>query len=163
MPLKRMARIVMLAALCISLRFAFMSFPNVKPISAIFFVSMSYFQRMDSLWVMSLTMLGSSLLMGFGVVVLWQILTFAILMCIWSWLIKRLSLSIFLESIVVGILIFFYGALISLPYVVQYQMNFVVYWLNGLAFDIAHAVSTILFYPIIYSIFRRIFTHEKIN
>ncbi|HFU4024931.1 TPA: hypothetical protein ACGO0F_000610 [Streptococcus suis] len=163
MPLSRMARIVMLAALCISLRFAFVYLPNIKPISAIFFVSIGYLGLVDSLWVMALTMLGSSLLLGFGVIVLWQIVAFAILMCCWNWLTARFSISIFFKSVLVGCLLLFYGMLIGLPSAFQYQINFFAYWLNGLSFDIAHAVSTSLFYPIIYSIFRRTFSNEKIN
>lgn len=55
-----------------------------------------------------------------------------------------------------------YGALISLPLSIQFQTDFWLYWINGIAFDLAHAVSTVLFYPIVYNIFRRTYPHEKI-
>ena len=38
MPLKRLTRITLLAALCVVLRQAFAFLPNVQPISAIFFL-----------------------------------------------------------------------------------------------------------------------------
>lgn len=163
MSLKRLTRIVILAALCIALRFAFVAFPNVKPISAIFLVSVLYLGLADSLWMMATTMLGSSLLLGFGFVVWWQILSFGILLSLWHFLILPTCRSLAVRSVLAGLLMLLYGCLISLPLAIQYQTDFLLFWVNGIAFDLAHAVSTSLFYPIIYSIFRRTYPHEKIT
>lgn len=162
MPLKRLAQIVILASLCIVLRFAFASFPNVKPISAIFFVSIFYIGLIDSLWVMSLTMFGSSFLLGFGFVVWWQIASFGILLLLWRYFVLSYIKSVVIQSLLAGFLMLGYGALISLPLSIQFQTDFWLYWINGIAFDLAHAISTVLFYPIVYNIFRRTYPHEKI-
>lgn len=159
MSTKRMSRVAILAALAIALRFAFASFPNIKPIAAIFLICLLYFPLFDSLLIMTLTMLGSSLLFGFGIVVCWQILSFAGVLLLWKYLvlplIKNGKLSIPLQSFLAGFSMFFYGFLISLLSAVQYGVNPFVYWLNGLTFDLLHVLSTALFYPIIYHIFRR--------
>lgn len=159
MSTKRMSRVAILAALAIALRFAFASFPNIKPIAAIFLICLLYFPLFDSLLIMTLTMLGSSLLFGFGIVVCWQILSFAGVLLLWKYLvlplIKNGKLSISLQSFLAGFSMFFYGFLISLLSAVQYGVNPFVYWLNGLTFDLLHVLSTALFYPIIYHIFRR--------
>lgn len=165
MSIRRMSQIVILTALSIALRFAFAPFPNIKPVSAIFLTSLCFFSLRDSLWIMTLTMLGSSLLFGFGIVVFWQIMSFAVVMCFWRLLIVPLvwkkKLSLVCQSLLSGAILFLYGFTISLPIAWQYGTNPIVYWLNGLSFDILHSVSTILFYPIIYSIFRRYAPYEN--
>ncbi|MER0124103.1 hypothetical protein ABPH35_10755 [Streptococcus sp. ZJ93] len=165
MSIRRMSQIVILSALSIALRFAFASFPNIKPISAIFLVLLCVWPLSDSLWVMALTMLGSSLLFGFGLVVFWQILSFALVMLIWYVLlvplIRRNRIPLAFQSLFSGLILFLYGFSISLPIAWQYGTNPIVYWLNGLSFDVLHSVSTVLFYPIIYSIFRRYYPYEK--
>ncbi|QTH48755.1 hypothetical protein J5M87_06540 [Streptococcus sp. zg-86] len=157
----------MLVALSIVLRAAFASFPNIKPISAIFLVSLSFLSFGESLAIMALTMLGSSILFGFGLIVFWQILSFALIMLIWRLLavpfIRRKHLPLIGQSVGVGFIVFLYGFSISLPIAWQYGTNPILYWLNGLSFDVLHSVSTVLFYPIIYSIFRRYAPHEKMD
>ena len=156
---KRISRIAVLAALAITLRFAFGSFPNIKPITAIFLVSMGYFSLVDSLLIMALTMVGSGILLGFGVIVLWQIVSFATIMLAW-WavcrpLFEKYATSLLVQAVAAGLLVFVYGLVISFLSASQYGTNPLVYWLNGLIFDCLHALSTTLFYPIIYHIFRR--------
>ncbi|WP_228063813.1 MULTISPECIES: hypothetical protein [unclassified Streptococcus] len=167
MSTRRISQIIILAALSITLRFAFAALPNIKPISAIFLVSLCFLPLNDSLWIMALTMLGSSLLFGFSLVVFWQIASFAIVMLLWrifvTPFIRKGQLALTLQSLLAGIILFLYGFSISLPIAWQYGTNPIVYWLNGLSFDILHSVSTFLFYPIIYSIFRRYYPYEKIS
>lgn len=165
MSTRRISQIVILAALAIALRFAFAALPNIKPISAIFLVSLCFCPLKDSLWIMALTMLGSSLLFGFSLVVFWQISSFAIVMLLWYAFvipfIRKGQLALKWQSLLAGIILFSYGFSISLPIAWQYGTNPIVYWLNGLSFDVLHSLSTVLFYPIIYSIFRRYYPYEK--
>lgn len=159
MSAKRISHIVILAALSIVLRLVFGPFPNIKPITAIFLVSMGYFSLVDSLLIMALTMVGSGILLGFGVIVLWQIISFAIIMLAW-WaicgpLFEKYASPLFFQAGVAGFLVFVYGLVISLLSASQFGINPLIYWLNGLTFDFLHALSTTLFYPIIYHIFRR--------
>ena len=155
-----MARIALLSSLCIALRFAFFPFPNIKPITAIFLVSLSHLPLSDVLILMTLTMIGTGLYMGFGVVVLWQILSFGLILSIWRVfclpLMRRERCSMWLQLCFVICLVMGYGLVISFLSALQYGFHPLVYWLNGLGFDLAHATSTSLFYPIILAIFRRI-------
>ena len=91
MSARRMSQIVILAALCIALRLAFAPFPNVKPVTAFFLVSLLYLDFWDSFLIMMLTMLGSSLIFGFSLVVAWQILSFGILLWLWRFLVLPLT------------------------------------------------------------------------
>ncbi|MBO4107282.1 ECF transporter S component [Streptococcus suis] len=154
------SRIVMLSALTVALRFAFVAFPNVKPVTAIFLWVTYSWGLVEAVLVMSLSMLVSGIYLGFGLVVLWQIIAYGVVLAIWS----RLLVPIFqsstnlvkLEATFAGVLVFLYGFVISLLIAWQYSTPFLVYWLAGLSFDMAHALSTALFYPIIVTIFRRI-------
>ena len=129
MPLKRLTRITLLAALCVVLRQAFAFLPNVQPISAIFFLLVS------------------------------QILVFALLLTLWRGLYRHLSLQV--QTLVVGTLSFLYGVLIDSLYAVLYHMPWWTYALvNGFSFNLAHALSTACFYPLLYVVFRRLY-HEK--
>ncbi|CRH91680.1 Uncharacterised protein [Chlamydia trachomatis] len=164
MSTKRMSRIAVLSALAIALRFAFGAFPNVKPITAIFLVSLLYLPLADCLLIMALTMIGSGIYFGLSIVVAWQALSFALIMLFWRLIVlpwtKSLSWGVSLQSGLSGVMAFAYGFIISIPTAAQFGANLWVYWLNGLTFDGLHAVSTIIFYPLIYQLFRRLY-HEK--
>ena len=160
-----MSQIVILAALCIALRLVFAPFPNVKPVTAFFLVSLLYLDFWDSFLIMMLTMLGSSLIFGFSLVVAWQILSFGILLWLWRFLVlplsARFSHQILLQSLLAGLLTLSYGFWISIPVAFQFGFNLYLYWLNGLFFDLLHAISTVLFYPVIYLLLRRFYKDEK--
>ncbi|WP_394404755.1 hypothetical protein [Streptococcus sp. 20-1249] len=166
MSTKRMSRIAILSALAIVLRFAFGAFPNVKPITAIFLVSLLYFPLADSLLIMALTMIGSGIYFGFSIVVLWQIVSFGLMMLAWRFLVlpltEELSWATILQSILAGLMAFAYGFLISIPTSIQFGANLWIYWLNGLMFDALHAASTFIFYPFIYQLFRRIYREKNV-
>lgn len=159
MTAQKISRIAILASLCIALRFAFFPFANIKPITAIFLVSSLFLPMADAFLIMALTMVGTAIYMGFGIVVLWQILSFAVIMLVWKWAWFGLRLSswnsVLIPMLLAAVVTFLYGLVISLLSALQFGVNPWVYWLNGLSFDVAHAVSTALFYPIIDGIFRR--------
>ena len=165
MSARRMSQIVILAALCIALRLVFAPFPNVKPVTAFFLVSLLYLDFWDSFLIMMLTMLGSSLIFGFSLVVAWQILSFGILLWLWRFLVlplsARFSHQILLQSLLAGLLTLSYGFWISIPIAFQFGLNLYLYWLNGLFFDLLHALSTVLFYPVIFLLLRRFYKDEK--
>ncbi|HFI0701802.1 TPA: hypothetical protein ACGO3H_001274 [Streptococcus suis] len=158
---KRLSRIVLLVALAIVLRLAFGAFPNIKPLTAIFLVALSYMGLMDAWLVMALTMVGSGLLFGFGPVVLWQVLSFGLIQLLWWGLVRpfihKERLTIWLQSLLAAVLVYVYGFVISILSAWKFGLAPFIFWLNGLFFDSLHAVSTFLFYPIIYHIFRRFY------
>ncbi|HFI0696007.1 TPA: hypothetical protein ACGO4F_002129 [Streptococcus suis] len=158
---KRLSRIILLVALAIVLRLAFGAFPNIKPLAAIFLVVLSYLGLMDAWLVMALTMVGSGFLFGFGPVVLWQVLSFGLVQLLWWCLVRpfmhKECFTIWLQSLLAAVLIYVYGFAISILSAWQYGIEPFIFWFNGLLFDSLHAVSTFLFYPIIYHIFRRFY------
>ena len=83
MPLKRLTRITLLAALCVVLRQAFAFLPNVQPISAIFFLLVLFEDWQFACLVMAVTMFTSAFLLGMSPVVLAQILAFGLLLTLW--------------------------------------------------------------------------------
>lgn len=159
MSSKRIARISILAALAVVLRFAFVAFPNIKPITAIFLVSAVFLGLLDSLLIMTLTMLVTGIYLGFGPVVLWQILSFSLVLCLWDIIvvpmIEQKRLALWGQALLAAIVVMVYGFLISLFSAYYFGFSPLIFWLNGLSFDGLHASSTFIFYPIIYSIFRR--------
>ena len=78
MPLKRLTRITLLAALCVVLRQAFAFLPNVQPISAIFFLLVLFEDWQFACLVMAVTMFTSAFLLGMSPVVLAQTLAGAL-------------------------------------------------------------------------------------
>ena len=150
--IQRMTRIAILTALAIGLRSAFIGLPNIQPITAMFFVAVLYLGLVDGLLIMALTMAISGFLYGFGPWVFNQILTFGVLMALWSLIASRISLV--WQIVLVTILSFLYGVLMDYGYGLLFKsgLTFVV---SGLLYDTYHAVSTLLFYPFIQSIFRR--------
>ena len=165
MSARRMSQIAILAALCIALRLVFAPFPNVKPVTAFFLVSLLYLDFWDSFLIMMLTMLGSSLIFGFSLVVAWQIFGFGVILLLWRFLVLPLTASlphkILIQSVLAGLVTFTYGFWISIPIAFQFGLNLYLYWLNGLVFDLLHAISTVLFYPVIYLLLRRFYKDEK--
>lgn len=153
--LRMMSRIALLSALCVVLRLQFSAWGNVQPITAIFLVSAVTFGLARGISAMAITMLVSSFLLGFGIWVPFQILSFAIIMVLWRYLFPLLANSIVLQSIVVAGLAFFYGVVIDSFMAAVFGMPWWTYVAAGASFNLAHAISTLCFYPIILMIFRR--------
>lgn len=157
----------MMAALCVVLRQAFAFLPNVQPITAIFLVLISAWGLFDAVLVMSLTMLVSSFLLGFGHWVFLQIISFGLVMILWKvhsslvtrW-VKTDIMKLLVESLVAGIVGIAYGLIIDSLSAILFNMPWWSYVAAGFFFNLAHATSTLIFYPLITTIFRR-FSHEK--
>lgn len=170
MSVEKITRIALLSALCVVLRFSFGIFPNVKPITAIFLVSILSLGFVDGFLVMVITMLITSFLFGFGIWVFFQIVSYLIIFCFWwiffKLLTRRLLFGIINEvifqAILAGVLALIYGLIIDSITAYVYHMPWWAYLLNGLSFDLAHGISTALFYPVIHFIFRRLL-NEKIT
>ncbi|MGT2757445.1 hypothetical protein [Streptococcus ovuberis] len=166
MTVRQMTKLSLMASLCIALRLSFGAFPNIKPITAIFLVCLSYFKLWEVIVIMSLTMIVTGFYLGFGIWILWQIIAYAAILLFWNYGLKPLIKIGFLEvpvlAILSGIMPFIYSFVISVLDSFMYGTNLWVYWLNGLVFDYLHALSTIAFYPIVFYSLRRLFNHEKI-
>ncbi|HFI0119943.1 TPA: hypothetical protein ACGPB3_001456 [Streptococcus suis] len=158
---KQIGRIVTLTALCIVLRIVFGPFPNIKPLAAIFLVSIGYLGIVEALLIMMLTMVGSGILFGFGIHILWQVLSFALVQILWKGLLSKGFMNqdrtVLVQSILAGLLALMYGLIISVFTAMQFGVSLIPFWLNGLFFDALHGLSTVFFYPIIFQIFRRFY------
>ena len=152
LTIQRMARIAILSALAVGLRSAFIGLPNIQPITAMFFVAVLYLGLVDGLLIMALTMSISGFIFGFGPWVFNQILAFGVLMALWSLMAPRLSLV--WQIALVTLLSFLYGVLMDYSYGLLFKSG-ITFVISGLLYDTYHAVSTLLFYPFIQSIFRR--------
>ena len=152
LTIQRMARIAILSALAVGLRSAFIGLPNIQPITAMFFVAVLYLGLVDGLLIMALTMSISGFIFGFGPWIFNQILAFGVLMALWSLIAPRLSLV--WQIALVTLLSFLYGVLMDYSYGLLFKSG-LTFVISGLLYDTYHAVSTLLFYPFIQSIFRR--------
>lgn len=159
----RLTRIALMAALCVALRYAFGAFPNVKPITAIFLVLTISWGLLDAWLVMALTMTVTALVLGFGPWVAWQLAAYTVVLGLWKFLaypLTSLSQSAIIKQIsqasLAGFMGIIYGLVIDSLSAILYSMPIWAYVLNGLGFNLAHALSTAIFYPIITTIFARL-------
>ena len=151
----RLTRLAILMALACVLRIAFGAFPNVKPITALFFVLVLVYGLADAIIVSSLTMVVTGFLMGFSVIILGQMLSYAVILSLGALVFKGVKPLVF-RTVVIFILTMFYGFIISIISAQLFGSLFWHFWLSGLTFDLAHAVSTALFFPILATIFKNI-------
>ena len=151
----RLTRLAILTALACVLRIAFGAFPNVKPITALFFVLVLVYGLADAIIVSSLTMVVTGFLMGFSVIILGQMLSYAVILSLGALVFKGVKPLVF-RTVVIFILTMFYGFIISIFSAQLFGSLFLPLWLSGLTFDLAHAVSTALFFPILATIFKNI-------
>lgn len=165
MSVKQLTRIALLAALCMALRHLFGPLPNIKPLTAIFLVSVIYLGWLEAFLIMAVTMVGTGLILGGGLVILWQVLSYGVILFLWqvlvAWWARSYPKTWPLQAALSGLAGFGFGFFISMPLAFLYETDFWVYWLQGLPFDQAHAYSTALFYPIIYFMYRRFLHHEN--
>lgn len=160
MSARKMAKIAILSALCVAFRYAFSFLPNVQPISAIFFLIVIFEDLPTSLLVMAVTMFTSAFLLGMSPIVLFQLLSFGLILCLWRLLYPRLNLVG--QGIVAALLSFGYGIAIDTLTALLYNYHWWSYAIiNALTFNIAHGLSTLFFYPLLYPILRRLY-NEKI-
>ncbi|GAX47227.1 ECF transporter S component [Pseudolactococcus reticulitermitis] len=159
MMTKRLTRLAILTALACVLRLVFGAFPNVKPIAALFFVLILAYGLADAIIVSSLTMVVTGFLMGFSVIILGQMISYALILSLGALVFKWIK-PIFLRTLVIFGLTMLYGVLISIFSARLFGSPILPFWLSGLTFDLAHAVSTALFFPILVTIFKNILKHD---
>lgn len=168
MTTKRLTRIALLAALSVALRYAFGAFPNIKPLTAIFLLTSTSLGLVDALLIMSLTMVSSALLLGMGPWVAFQLLTYALVLFFWKMLcdpltslIKSVTIRRAGQALLAGMMGIVYGLVIDSLSALMYNMPIWAYALNGMAFNLAHAISTAIFYPLLAQVFAQLGQKNK--
>ncbi|AUT05628.1 hypothetical protein SPSF3K_00902 [Streptococcus parauberis] len=167
MTSKQITRIALFSALAFVLRMAFSQLPNIQPVTALFLVFAIFFGFYESLLIMVITIFLTSFLLGFGPWVFWQMTIYMILISLWHFIIYPLARKwhkkgLLIQATLAAFLALAYGVMIDSCFAYLYSMPYWSYVLIGMPFDIAHAVSTFLFYLIIITIFRRLLHDKKI-
>ena len=161
MSARKMAKIAILSALCVAFRYAFSFLHNVQPISAIFFLIVIFEDLPTSLLVMAVTMFTSAFLLGMSPIVFFQLLSFGLILCLWRLLYPHLNLVG--QGIVAALLSFGYGIAIDTLTALLYNYHWWSYAIiNALTFNIAHGLSTLFFYPLLYPILRRLYNEKNL-
>jgi len=152
--LTRVTQNALLISLSVILRQIFVFLPNIQPLTALFLLIVRYFNLLDSLLVMSLTMLITGFLDGFGYWVVMQIVSFTIIILLWTLLARKLKIkSLAVLSAVWALL---YGLSISFFSSKLFGVeNFLSFYLNGLSFDLLHALATMFCFPLLAMIFEK--------
>ncbi|EIQ81457.1 UNVERIFIED_CONTAM: ECF transporter S component [Streptococcus canis] len=167
MSTKLMSRVAIMSALCFVLRMAFSSLPNVQPVTAIFLGYLLYFGLAEAILVMMLCLFLSAFLLGFGPWVFWQITCFGLVLLLWRFVFFPLSqqlskYQLACQSLLAASCGLLYGVLIDTCFAYVYSMPWWSYVLVGMPFNIAHALSTLLFFPVIMILFRRLVGEQRI-
>lgn len=153
---KRIALLAVMTALTTvgRLVFALPIMPNIQPMTALLIIIALNIGVMDSLVVSVLSMLLTNLILGMGPWTVFQMLSFTVVILL-TGLLKFLYRS---DSIVSRIFFsgwallagFIYGLIISFMTYRLYGMgNFLVYYINGLPFDLMHGVGNAAFFFIL--------------
>lgn len=149
----------MLTALSCVLRLSMGALPNIKPITALFFILILCFGLIEALFVSSLTMVVTGFLMGFSIIILGQIISYAIILTIGAILFSMIK-NMIMRTVFVFLLTMLYGFVISIFSAALFGSMFWPFWLSGLSFDLAHAISTTCFFPILFVIFKKVLKQD---
>ncbi|VGQ22656.1 integral membrane protein [Streptococcus pyogenes] len=167
MSAKLMSRIAIMSSLCVVLRMVFISLPNVQPVTAFLLSYLLYFGLAEAVLVMMLCLFLSAFLLGFGPWVFWQVTCFVLVLLLWRFVLYPLSqqfpkYQLGCQAFLVALCGLLYGVLIDTCFAYLYSMPWWSYVLAGMPFNIAHALSTLIFFPVVMMLFRRLIGEQKI-
>ncbi|HFX4881473.1 TPA: ECF transporter S component [Streptococcus pyogenes] len=167
MSAKFMSRIAIMSALCVVLRMVFISLPNVQPVTAFLLSYLLYFGLAEAVLVRMLCLFLSAFLLGFGPWVFWQVTCFVLVLLLWRFVLYPLSqqfpkYQLGCQAFLVALCGLLYGVLIDTCFAYLYSMPWWSYVLAGMPFNIAHALSTLVFFPVVMMLFRRLISEQKI-
>lgn len=136
------------------LTFSLPIFPNVQPMTALLILIALNLGVIDSLVVSVLSLLLTNLFLGMGPWTILQMISFAVVILLTGIIKYFYRYESFINRIVfsfwAGLMGFGYGLIISYLNFQLYGMNnFLVYYINGLPFDILHAVGNVGFFLIL--------------
>lgn len=116
---------------------------------------------------MMLCLFLSAFLLGFGPWVFWQVTCFVLVLLLWRFALYPLSqqfpkYQLGCQAFLVALCGLLYGVLIDTCFAYLYSMPWWSYVLAGMPFNIAHALSTLVFFPVVMMLFRRLIGEQKI-
>ena len=154
---RRLAFLAVMAAFCFVGRQITAGLPNIQSVTAILMMLTLQLTLADGIIVAALTILISNIFLGMGPWTIYQILTYTILMAglyglrpLHRRLASKPKLRLVLFALVAFFFGFLYGFVISFFSAQTYSIsNFWAYYLQGLPFDLLHALGNALFYLIL--------------
>lgn len=136
------------------LAFSLPILPNIQPMTALFLIIALNIGVIDSLVVSLISILLTNLFLGMGPWTILQIISFAVIILLTGVLKYFYRSKSFVNRLLfsawAGLMGFVYGFIISYLSFYLYGMNnFLVYYINGLPFDLLHAVGNMGFFFIL--------------
>lgn len=154
---QRLTALALLTAVCYIGRIAFQFIPNVQPVTAILLLITLLMGTWDGIIVASGSMVISNMLLGMGPWTLYQILTYAMIMAVTGGL-RKFYVGLETDAVkrrvifalYAGFTGLLYGFLISFFSANLFGItNFWVYYLQGLSFDVLHAIGNVGFFLVL--------------
>lgn len=157
---KNIKRIVIastIIAINIASRAILQFLPNVKPVTALIILSTMYMGIGVGSFVVVGTVLLSGLLFGFGTFMPFQFLAWeiiAIFAYAFTDILKKNKIVFVVYALISG---FFFGIVVSLDMLILYNIEtYIIYYTNGLLFDVFHAVGNAIFSGVLFVIFNQL-------
>lgn len=155
--LKKISLAAVLIALNIASRAIFQFLPNIKPVTAILILT-SIFMGITLASLVNIgTVLISGVLFGMGTFIPFQFVAWEIIIIfsyIFRNILKRNQVVFTIFSCISG---FVFGFIVSLDMLLLYGIGtFIPYYLNGLLFDLFHAVGNVAFSFILFAAYKRL-------
>lgn len=154
-PVRAVALLGLLTALCTVLRIVKVPIPNVQSVTDILMVVTLLLGLRWGLGLTVSTLVVSNLVLGFGLWTLPQIAAYMICMLVLQAIVLMLPVvrhQLWLQIGLAGLLGYLYGFVVSLGMAVIGSLNglgFWAYYISGLLFDTYHAIGNLVFYPIV--------------
>lgn len=154
-PVRAVALLGLLTALCTVLRIVKVPIPNVQPVTDILMVVTLLLGLRWGLGLTVSTLVVSNLVLGFGLWTLPQIAAYTVCMLVLQAIVLMLPVVrrlLWLQISLAGLLGYLYGFVVSLGMAVIGSLNglgFWAYYISGLLFDTYHAIGNLVFYPIV--------------
>ncbi|MCU9594813.1 ECF transporter S component [Caldibacillus thermolactis] len=164
MNAKRISLLAMLITIAVVGRIIFTFIPNVQPMTTIIIIASFLVSPMEAIVIAVLSTILSNLYLGMGPWAIWQVLIWAMIGLI-SGLLGRVHTKIPLPILVMyaGFCGLFYGFIMSIAMSFIMEMDFWVYYLAGLPFDMSHAIGNMVFFAILYPVLFRLFKRKKVG
>lgn len=151
MTTKKMAQLSLLSAACVVGRIIFQFIPNFQPMTAIFLWVVLLFGLRDAYIVMTLSLLLSSIYFAIGPWVIGQWLSYVLVLSLFALIFNHSFLKKKRGFLAVGFFLsgFLYGLGMTTFDVVLYRLpQPLIYYLQGISFDMMHSIGNLLFYII---------------
>lgn len=155
--IKRIVFASVIIAVNFAMKFLLLYLPNVKPTTSLIILSSMYLGIISGTYIVAGIVFISGMLFGFGTFVpfqfaAWEII--AIVAFIFKDFLKKHKIIFVIYAMISG---FFFGFVSSLDMLILYGRGaFITYYLNGLSFDLLHAIGNAVFSAILFVVFEHL-------